>query len=118
MTAMAAMGRDLKLRTSRIAGYRNFTTKLWNAFRFAEMNDVLVEPPARDLNADHTVNKWIIGETAKVREEIDAALENFRFNDAAGAAYAFVWGKVCDWYVEFAKPLLADPEAAAETRAR
>jgi len=66
-----------------------------------------------------TANRWILGETAKVREEVDAALENYRFNDAAGALYAFVWGKVCDWYVEFSKPLFASDDEAVidETRA-
>jgi valyl-tRNA synthetase len=130
LTAMAAMGRDLKLSTQRIAGYRNFGTKLWNACRFAEMNDVFNHRAARtdviptsyrpDTDPEQAVNKWIIGETAKVREEIDAALENYRFNDAANAAYAFVWGKVCDWYVELSKPLLQDDArvgVAEETRA-
>ncbi|ABG31375.1 valine--tRNA ligase [Roseobacter denitrificans] len=130
LTAMAAMGRDLKLSTQRIAGYRNFGTKLWNACRFAEMNEVFAQRAARTdviptqnrppADVEQAVNKWIIGETAKVREEIDAALENYRFNDAANAAYAFVWGKVCDWYVELSKPLLQDAanaEFAAETRA-
>ena len=124
LTAMAAMGRDLKLSTQRIAGYRNFTTKLWNACRFAEMNHVYdmynsdVQKAQKPSNS-HTVNRWIVGETAKVREAVDEALTNFRFNDAANALYAFVWGKVCDWYVEFSKPLFdsEDPEIVAETRA-
>ena len=122
LTAMAAIGRDLKLSTARIAGYRNFGTKLWNAHRFAEMNGVFEDSVAAvtytsHTQVDHTLNKWIIGETARVREEVDAALDNYRFNDAANALYAFVWGKVCDWYVELSKPLLQDdaPEAA-ETR--
>ena len=119
LTAMAAMGRDLKLSTQRIAGYRNFTTKLWNACRFAEMNGVWdghatrAEPPAPKA----TVNRWILGETARVREAVDEALAGFRFDAAANALYAFTWGKVCDWYVEFAKPLFDDPATAAETRA-
>ena len=130
LTAMAAMGRDLKLSTARIQGYRNFGTKLWNACRFAEMNEVFEQRAqsvhgqctggAPDVQPTAAVNKWIIGETAKVREEIDTALENFRFNDAANAAYTFVWGKVCDWYVELSKPLLQDDanaELAPETRA-
>ncbi|GAB4282252.1 MAG: valine--tRNA ligase [Roseovarius sp.] len=118
LTAMAAMGRDLRLSTQRIAGYRNFGTKLWNAARFAELHgatgaDGTVPRPAA------TVNRWIIGETARLRESVDAALGEFRFNDAANALYAFVWGKVCDWFVEFSKPLLIDGDAAlkAETRA-
>ena len=116
--AMASLGGVLKLDTQRIAGYRNFGTKLWNACRFAEMNGVWdghvtsAAPPA----ATATANRWIIGEAARVRGELDAALEGYRFDQAATALYAFVWGKVCDWYVEFAKPLFDGPQAA-ETRA-
>ncbi len=121
LTAMAAMGRDLKLSTQRIAGYRNFGTKLWNAARFAEMNDVFegYAPDGTIPQPAETVNKWIIGETAKARAATDEALEAYRFNDAANGLYAFVWGKVCDWYVEFSKPLLLDGDDAtkAETRA-
>ncbi|WP_297541455.1 valine--tRNA ligase [Roseovarius sp.] len=118
LTSMAAMGRDLKLSKERIAGYRNFTTKLWNAARFAEMNGAVGSAGAVPSPAA-TVNKWIIGETAKTRAAVDEALENFRFNDAANTLYAFVWGTVCDWYVEFSKPLLLDGDAAtkAETQA-
>jgi valyl-tRNA synthetase len=114
--AMASLGGALKLDTSRIAGYRNFGTKLWNACRFAEMNgafgtDAVHTGGVQDLYANHTslsVNKWIIGETSKVLAEVDDALSNYRFNDAADALYKFVWGKVCDWYVELSKPLLLD----------
>ena len=126
--AMAALGGVLKLDMQRIAGYRNFGTKLWNAARFAEMNgvfedDVVVSSALpqnqRDTDVKQTANLWIIGETAKVREEVDAALESYRFNDAANALYAFVWGKVCDWYLEFSKPLFNSDDAAAvaETKA-
>ncbi len=124
LTAMAAMGRDLKLSKERVAGYRNFTTKLWNAARFAEMNGATAAAadPAQYrqvTDATQTVNKWIIGETAKTRAAVDEALEGFRFNDAANALYVFVWGTVCDWYVEFSKPLLMDGDDAtrAETQA-
>ncbi|MDP2519161.1 valine--tRNA ligase [Shimia thalassica] len=119
--AMAAMGGVLKLDMQRIAGYRNFGTKIWNAVRFAEMNEVYLNgaPSSEVPQASATVNKWIIGETAKVRELVDEALDAYRFNDAALGLYAFVWGKVCDWYVEFAKPLLGSEDEAvkAETRA-
>jgi len=119
--AMASLGGVLKLDTSRIAGYRNFGTKLWNATRFAEMNNVFQAHAwntsgIRLEYVSHTVNRWIIGETARTRLAVDEALENFRYNDAADALYKFVWGKVCDWYVEFAKPLM-DGDHAAETRA-
>ncbi|MGV6802823.1 MAG: valine--tRNA ligase [Ruegeria sp.] len=121
--SMAAIGGVLKLSRERITGYRNFGTKLWNAVRFAEMNEVFTDAVPQldvaDLKPKAAVNRWIIGETARVREEVDAALDSYRFNDAAGALYAFVWGKVCDWYVELSKPLLQgdDAEAQAETRA-
>ncbi|MDP3377909.1 MAG: class I tRNA ligase family protein, partial [Brevundimonas sp.] len=115
--AMASLGGVLKLDTQRIAGYRNFGTKLWNACRFAEMNGVWEghstqsAPPAPKA----TANRWIIGETARALAEVNAALDDYRFDQAADALYKFVWGKVCDWYVEFAKPLF-DGEHAAETR--
>jgi valyl-tRNA synthetase len=117
LASMAAMGRDLKLSKDRIAGYRNFGTKLWNAARFAEMNDCRPDPDFDPTKVRLTANKWIVGETGKLREALDASLGAYRFNDAAGALYAHVWGKVCDWYVELAKPLFQDPEAVAETRA-
>ncbi|MBU3034753.1 valine--tRNA ligase [Tritonibacter mobilis] len=121
--AMASLGGVLKLDMQRIAGYRNFGTKLWNAVRFAEMNEVFTDAVPQlavdQLAPKAAVNAWIIGETARVREAVDEAMETFRFNDAAQALYGFVWGKVCDWYVELSKPLLQgdDTEAQAETRA-
>jgi valyl-tRNA synthetase len=114
--AMASLGGVLKLDTSRIAGYRNFGTKLWNAARFAEMNGVWEGHATGDApKPTATVNKWIIGEAAKTLAEVNDALTTFRFDQAADALYKFVWGKVCDWYVEFAKPLF-DGDHAAETR--
>ena len=117
LAAMAAMGRDLKLSKDRIAGYRNFGTKLWNVARFAEMNDCGPAAGFDPAAVTHTANKWIVGETGRAREALDAALAAYRFNDAASTLHAHVWGRVCDWYVELAKPLFQDPEAAAETRA-
>ncbi|SFT84931.1 valine--tRNA ligase [Sedimentitalea nanhaiensis] len=115
--AMASLGGALKLDTQRIAGYRNFGTKLWNAMRFAEMNGVFEAPATKRPHPEQTLNKWIVGEVAKVRVEVDEALDSYRFNDAASALYSFVWGKVCDWYVEFSKPLLQqENDARAETR--
>ncbi|MDJ0640214.1 MAG: valine--tRNA ligase [Paracoccaceae bacterium] len=114
LTAMAAMGRDLKLSTQRIQGYRNFTTKLWNAARFAEMNGVFDVATRTPDAATHSVNKWIIGEVAKTRMALDEALAAFRFNDAANTLYAFTY-TYCDWYLEFSKPLM-QTEVADETR--
>lgn len=116
---MAALGGVLKLSEERIKGYRNFGTKLWNAARFAEMNECRPMPGFNPADLNETVNKWITGETARLRETVDEALAAYRFNDAANALYAHVWGKVCDWYVELAKPLLQgdDGKARDETRA-
>ncbi|QDC11545.1 valine--tRNA ligase [Oceanicola sp. D3] len=113
--AMAALGGVLKLDTQRIAGYRNFGTKLWNAARFAEMNGVFEAKPQGTPQPQSTVNRWIIGELAKTRAAVDDALQNYRFNDAAQALYSFTWGTFCDWYIEFSKPLF-DTDAADETR--
>ena len=104
--AMASIGGVLKLDMQRIVGYRNFGTKLWNAARYAEMNGA--QPSTGNLpNPKENLNKWIMGETSKVLNEVQISFENFRFNDAANALYAFVWGKVCDWYVELSKPLFS-----------
>ena len=104
--AMASIGGVLKLDMQRIVGYRNFGTKLWNAARYAEMNGA--QPSTGNLpNPKENLNKWIMGETSKVLNEVQISFENFRFNDAAHSLYAFVWGKVCDWYVELSKPLFS-----------
>ena len=115
--AMASMGGVLKYDPQRIAGYRNFGTKLWSACRFAEMNGVWEGHSTQSAppRASATANLWIIGETAKALAEVNTSLAAYRFDQAADALYKFVWGCVCDWYVEFAKPLL-DGAEAAETR--
>ncbi|PZQ81138.1 MAG: valine--tRNA ligase [Ancylobacter novellus] len=105
LAAMAAQGRDIKLATSRVEGYRNFATKLWNAARFAEMNECRRDPAFDPRNLESTLNRWIVSETQKAGAEITAALEAYKFNEAAGAAYRFVWNIFCDWYLELAKPV-------------
>ena len=119
LAAMAAQGRDVKLAESRVEGYRNFATKLWNAARFCQMNGCVLPAAFDPAWARLTVNRWILGELSLAAQAVDAALEGFRFNDAAGAAYQFVWGTFCDWYLEFTKPVLSgeDEAAKAETRA-
>jgi valyl-tRNA synthetase len=119
LSAMAAQGRDIKLSASRVEGYRNFATKLWNAARFAEINACT---PVKDFDprsAKQTINRWIAGESERTLGEVTEALEAYRFNEAAGAIYSFIWHKFCDWYLELSKPILtgADQAAAAETRA-
>lgn len=119
LAAMAAQGRDIKLATSRVEGYRNFATKLWNASRFLEMNECVRIEGFDPANVTQTLNRWIVTETARCVTDVTAALESYRFNDAAGAVYRFVWNTFCDWYIELAKPALnGDDEALkAETRA-
>jgi valyl-tRNA synthetase len=119
LAAMAAQGRDLKLAISRVEGYRNFVTKLWNAARFLEMNECRrvegYDPKANKL----PLNRWIVGATARALASVRAGIEDYKFNEAANNAYDFVWGTFCDWYVEFAKPVFMgeDEAAKAETRA-
>ena len=113
---MAAQGRDIKLSTQRVEGYRNFATKLWNAARFAEMNGCASVAGFDPKSAKETLNRWIAHETAKAAAEITEAIEAYRFNDAADAAYRFVWNIYCDWYLELAKPLLDRPGWRREKR--
>jgi valyl-tRNA synthetase len=119
LAAMAAQGRDIKLSPQRVEGYRNFATKLWNACRFAEMNACVLPAGFDPTKAKQTLNRWIAHETAHATREVSEAIESFRFNDAAGAIYRFVWNVYCDWYLELAKPVLlgAEGDAKAETRA-
>jgi valyl-tRNA synthetase len=120
MTSMAASqaGR-LRLATSRVEGSRNFATKLWNATRFAEMNGAVLPASFDPASAKLTVNKWVLGELARANATVDKALIEFRLNDAATALYEFIWGIVCDWYVELSKPVLQgdDGPDKEETRA-
>ncbi|WEJ35126.1 valine--tRNA ligase [Devosia sp. SD17-2] len=119
LAAMAAQGRDLKLAISRVEGYRNFVTKIWNAARFLEMNEARrvegYDPKANTL----ALNRWIVGSTVRAMASVRQGIEDYKFNEAANSAYDFVWGTFCDWFVEFAKPVFngEDEAAKAETRA-
>ncbi|MBT1154269.1 valine--tRNA ligase [Aminobacter anthyllidis] len=119
LAIMAAQGRDVKLDPARIAGYRNFGTKLWNATRFAEMNGVERNDAFWLNDAKLTVNRWILTELTRATREVTAAITTYRFNEAASAAYRFVWNTFCDWYLELLKPIfMGDDEAAkAESQA-
>jgi len=114
LAAMAAMGRDIKLSTQRVEGYRNFGTKLWNASRFCEMNDCVRVEDFNPSNVTQKVNKWIVGEVAKAQNGVEEGITGYRFNEAAGAIYSFVWHIFCDWYLEFIKPVLNGDDAAAK----
>ncbi|MFN3687973.1 valine--tRNA ligase [Salinarimonas sp.] len=119
LAAMAAQGRDIKLSVARVEGYRNFSTKIWNAARFAEMNGCVRVAGYDPTAARETLNRWALSECARAFAEVTEAIEGYRFNEAAGAAYRFVWNVFCDWYLELAKPVLQgeDGPAKDETRA-
>jgi valyl-tRNA synthetase len=114
LSALAAPGRDIKLAESRVEGYRNFVTKLWNAARYAEINgcgfDVAFDP----CSCRETVNRWIASATRDCAMAVTSALEAYRFDEAANRLYQFVWGSFCDWYLEFSKPILQAGDAAAQ----
>ncbi len=119
LSSLAVPGRDVKLAPERVAGYRNFATKLWNAARFCQLNGVGYvtgyDPSVNRL----TVNRWIVTKLAGLEREVAASVAAYRLNDAASQLYQFTWNAFCDWYIELAKPVLngADEAAAAEVRA-
>jgi valyl-tRNA synthetase len=115
---MAAQGRDVKLDPARIAGYRNFGTKLWNATRFAEMNGVKADPAFLPETTSLAINRWILTELARTEAEVTEAIENYRFNDAASSLYRFVWNQFCDWYLELLKPVFMGEDESAKTDAQ
>ncbi|MGZ5919963.1 MAG: valine--tRNA ligase, partial [Hyphomicrobium sp.] len=118
LAAMAAQGRDIKLSTSRVEGYRNFATKLWNASRFAEMNECVRKRGFDPAGVKQTINRWIVGETERAATAVTESIEAYKFNEAAAAIYEFVWGVFCDWYLELIKPTLLGDDDAAKTEAR
>ena len=118
LAAMAAQGRDIKLSAQRVEGYRNFATKLWNAARFAEINGCARDPAFDPRQSKEVLNRWIAHETAKAARDVTAAIGAYKFNDAAGAIYRFVWNVYCDWYLELIKPVLTGPDGAAKNETR
>ncbi|WP_427451134.1 valine--tRNA ligase [Litorimonas sp. WD9-15] len=118
LASQAGQGRNIRLSVDRIAGYRNFGTKLWSAANFGQMNGCVptdFAPESATLN----LNQWIISETAKTAAEISRCIDSYRFNDAADAAYKFTWDTFCSWYLELSKPLLSGEDGAEkdETKA-
>jgi valyl-tRNA synthetase len=119
LAIMAAQGRDIKMSKHRVEGNRNFATKLWNAARFAEMNECVRQRDFDPKSVKTTLNRWITGEVERTTAAVTRSIENYKFNEAAGAVYEFTWGLFCDWYLELIKPTLnaTDEAAKAETRA-
>ncbi len=119
LAAQAAQGRNIRLSEARVEGYRNFSTKLWNAARFCEMNDCKPDPAFDPAKAQLPLSQWIVHEANKCAGEVTKEIEAYRFNDAATAVYRFAWNIFCDWHVELAKPVFfgEDEAAKSETRA-
>ncbi len=118
LAIMAAQGRDVKLDPARIAGYRNFGTKLWNATRFAEMNGAKSDPHFLPEATTLAINRWILTELARTERDVTEAIAGFRFNEAAGSLYRFVWNSFCDWYLELLKPVFSGEDEAAKAEAQ
>jgi valyl-tRNA synthetase len=110
MAAMESQGRDIKMDESRVAGYRNFATKLWNAARFAQSNGIGGSHSISAPKAELAVNRWIIGEVVETVEKLNKAFAEFRFDGMADTIYHFVWDQFCDWYLELIKPAFVDGE--------
>ncbi|MBZ0218780.1 MAG: class I tRNA ligase family protein, partial [Fimbriimonadaceae bacterium] len=118
LAAMPAQVRDIKLAMSRVEGYRNFSTKLWNAARFAEMNNCQFKDDFHPKSVNSTLSRWIASELQITAAKVGEGIEEHRYNEAAGALYHFIWHIFCDWYLELAKPVLSGDENAEKSEAR
>ena len=118
LASMAGQGRNIRLSVDRIAGYRNFGTKLWSAANFGQMNGCEFDPAFGPDAAIVPMNKWIISETVKTAKEVSRCIEAYRFNDAADAIYKFTWDTFCAWYLELCKPLLSGSDGSAKDETR
>ena len=116
---LAGQGRNIRLSVQAVEGNRNFGTKLWNAARFAEMNDAKTPEGFDPAAVTQPINKWIIGELTSCAADVTQGIEEYRFNDAAGGLYKFIWNELCDWYLELVKPVFngSDKNAADEASA-
>ena len=118
LAALAAQGRDVKLSEERILGYRHFVNKIWNAARLVFMN-LDLEGNERAGERIYTLpDRWVLTRLGQVSEEVTRALEEYRFNDAAGLCYQFVWHEFCDWYLEMAKQGLYGNDKAIKESSR
>jgi valyl-tRNA synthetase len=118
LAAMAAQGRDIRLSEQRVAGYRNFGTKLWNAARFGQMNGFAPVAGFDPSKSTLAVNRWIAAEAAQAVQDVTRGIEEYKFNDAAGALYRFAWNVYCDWYLELVKPVFEGGTEAEKTETR
>ncbi|WP_455482650.1 valine--tRNA ligase [Bartonella sp. B35(2025)] len=118
LAIMAAQGRDVKLDSSRVAGYRNFATKLWNATRFIQINGVKHDPAFKPEKVKLSLNRWILTELSKTVSAVTTGIENYKFNESAGALYRFIWNILCDWYLELLKPIFQGSDEDAKKEAQ
>ncbi len=116
LAAMAAQGRDIKLAKARVEGYRNFSTKLWNATKFAQMNGCELKAGFDPGSVKHTLNKWVVSEAVRTTKAVEQGIADYKFNEAAGLIYSYVWNVVCDWYIELTKPIFMGSDEAVKPR--
>lgn len=119
LASLAGPGRDINFSASQVEGYRNFATKIWNAFRFCQHNTCILDPGFDPTTVIHPINQWIIAEIATLTQNVNQSLTDYRFDEACSHLYQFVWGRFCDWYIEFTKSLIQEgtPDQQSETRA-
>ena len=119
LASMASFGRDIKLSKSRVEGYRNFGTKLWNASRFCEINNCSKYQKIDLENLKCILTNWILGEIIKTDKKINLYLDEYKFNEASNEIYHFIWHIFCDWYLELIKPYFdsSDSEHLDEIKA-
>jgi valyl-tRNA synthetase len=118
LCALAGPGRDIKLGRQRVEGYRSFGTKIWNAARFCEMNGIAPVAGFDPASAKLPLSRWILDATNTALAEANVALEGFRFDDYARAVYRFTWNFFCDWFLEFAKPVLNGPDGTEKSEVK
>lgn len=111
LASMAAPGRDIKLGEDHVSGSRNFTTKIWNATRYALMSGAAWSTSYSPKNVAHPLNQWIIAELQNCQDKVTDSLKNYRFHEASSTIYHFLWGTYCDWYLELTKPLLVESDS-------
>jgi valyl-tRNA synthetase len=118
IASLTGPGRDVKLGRKRVEDFRSFGTKLWNAARFLEMNGIAADKAYDPASATLPLARWILDGANRAVAEATAALEAYRFDEYAAACYRFAWGSYCDWFLEFAKPVLNGSDEAARAEVK
>ena len=118
LTSLAAPGRDIRLSTQRVEGNRNFATKLWNACKFAEMNEAAIMPGFDPAAVTLPLNQWLVSRMNATLDAVEAAVDGYRFHDMAGGLYHFIWDEYCSWYLELSKPVFWGDDEAQKTETR